>query len=77
MKAKLGLIVQNRESKKVYEITRIHPYMREIEMKPLPNTHWDFEVPEKEFVDSVDNYVTIDGEDLIGFQITTENYIVV
>lgn len=81
MKAQLGLHVQHRITNKVYEISRIHPYLREIQLKCLPDTHWDFEVEEDDFIDSVDDYqaLMLDGElvDIDGFEITTENYIVV
>ena len=81
MKAILGLVVRHRVSHKVHEITQIHPYMREIQLKCLPDTHWDFEEKKAEFIGSVDDYQAevSNGvfEDLDGFEITTEDYIVV
>lgn len=78
MKAQLGLIVQHKETEKCYEVVRIHPYMREIDLEPLPDTHWDFEVVEQRFCDTVDDYRCAETlEDIDSFQITTENYIVV
>jgi len=81
MKAKLGLLVQHKTSKKVYEITRIHPYAKEIELTKTNYTEWDFESIETDFVDTIDDYQIIKPDnsfsDITGFQVTTEDYIVI